>query len=149
MCGRYTLIDLQQALKAAGISIAIGPKSLVPQYNIAPSQLVPVLLDRSPNELTMAKWGLIPHWSKDPKIGYKMINARAETITEKPTFKKLFYSQRCLFLAAGFFEWQPAGTTKIPHRITLKSGGPFGFAGLWDAWEDPKSRSTREGPGHA
>lgn len=142
MCGRYTLIDLQQALKGVGINIAVGPKSLAAQYNIAPSQLVPVITNAAPQELTMARWGLIPSWAKDPKIGYTMINARAETIAEKPTFKRLFKKQRCLVLADGFFEWQQTGKRKVPHWIRLKSGAPFSFAGLWDAWEDPGTRSS-------
>jgi putative SOS response-associated peptidase YedK len=142
MCGRYALIDLAQAMKEAGLHIKIGPKSLLPQYNIAPSQLIPVVLNTTPDELTMARWGLIPAWAKDMKSSYKMINARAETIVEKPTFKRLFRKQRCLILADGFYEWRQGPSPKTPFRITLKEGGPFAFAGLWDAWENPETKST-------
>jgi len=141
MCGRYTLIDLQAALRDRGLHVSPGPKSLLPLYNIAPSQRVPVVLNTAPDRLTMARWGLIPHWAKDPTIGYRMINARAETVAQKPAFRRPFQRQRCLVLADGFYEWQRLGGHKVPCRITLTTGTPFAFAGLWDAWEDPTTRA--------
>ncbi|SVE37329.1 uncharacterized protein METZ01_LOCUS490183, partial [marine metagenome] len=83
------------------------------------------------------KWGLIPFWAKDPSIGTRMINARAETIEERPAFRQAFQQKRCLILADGFYEWLNIGKTKIPMRITLKSDEPFGFAGIWDSWKSP------------
>jgi len=137
MCGRYALIDLQAALKEAGLGIALGPKTLLPRYNIAPSQDVAAVLNASSGRLTMARWGLIPHWAKDPKTGRRMINARAETVAEKPAFREPFRQKRCLVLADGFYEWQRIGKHKVPYRIMLEKGRPFAFAGLWDVWENP------------
>ncbi len=137
MCGRYTLTDLQAALIDRGLQAGVLPQAFTPQYNIAPSQLVPVVLNTVPDRLTMARWGLIPHWAKDPAIGYRMINARAETVAQKPAFRRPFQRQRCLVLADGFYEWQRLGTHKVPYRMTLKTGKPFAFAGLWDTWDDP------------
>ncbi len=141
MCGRYTLIDLQEALTSRGLHVSLGPKSLLPQYNIAPSQLVPAVLNTVPDRLTMARWGLIPHWAKDPAIGSRMINARAETVAQKPAFRRPFQRQRCLVLADGFYEWQRVGTHKVPYRMTLTTGKAFAFAGLWDTWDDPSTHT--------
>ncbi|GJL65914.1 MAG: DUF159 family protein [Nitrospirales bacterium] len=111
---------------------------LSPRYNIAPSQLVacirtnPESLERECVEL---KWGLVPSWAKDPSIGNKLINARAETVDEKPSFRKAFKHQRCLVLADGFYEWKREGKTKQPYYIRLKDGRLFAFAGLWERWE--------------
>jgi len=141
MCGRYALIDLQAALREAGLHVPVGPKSITPRYNIAPSQLVPTVLNTARDQLTMARWGLIPHWAKDPKIGYRMINARAETVAEKPAFRRPFQRQRCVIPADSFYEWQRVGTRKTPYRIAMTSGTPFMFAGLWDTWDDPATRA--------
>lgn len=112
-----------------------------PRYNIAPSQSVPVirqLHENSLRQLDMLRWGLVPHWAKDLKIGYKMINARAETITDKPAFRAPFKRQRCLVAASGFFEWQHAGNAKLPFYIHLKDDRLIGFAGLWESWHGPQ-----------
>lgn len=138
MCGRYTLTPEQKAIQRR-FNIKPGPYMHEPRYNIAPSQPAPVIVRESENVLKMMKWGLVPHWAKDSKIGFKLINARAETITKKPSFKTPFKKRRCLVLADGFYEWEneKSKRVKIPHIFVLKSRRPFAFAGLWDEWETP------------
>jgi len=115
-----------------------------PRYNIAPTQLVAVVYDESPRTLSAARWGLIPAWARDAKIASRLINARAETLTEKPAFRTLFRKRRCLVLADGFYEWRknPDGT-KTPMRVMLASGEPFALAGLWDIWKTPEGDRLR------
>ncbi len=110
-----------------------------PRYNIAPTQLVAVVYDASPRVLSAARWGLIPSWAKDPSIGARMINARAETLAERPAFRNLLKRRRCLVLADSFYEWRknPDGS-KTPMRVMLASEEPFALAGLWDAWKTPE-----------
>jgi putative SOS response-associated peptidase YedK len=137
MCGRFTL-----KTSRAKIAELIGSlKSLPlfePRYNIAPSQ--PVLAvriepERGEREGTMLKWGLIPSWAKEPSIGNKLANARADTVAEKPAFRSAFKKRRCLVLADGFYEWRAASGGKTPYYFQLKDGSPFAFAGLWERWE--------------
>jgi len=110
-----------------------------PRYNIAPTQPVAVIYDESPTTLSSAKWGLIPSWSKDPSIASKMINARAETLDEKPAYRTLFKKKRCLIPADGFYEWRKNDDgSKTPMRILRNDGQPFAFAGLWDTWKTPE-----------
>lgn len=111
-----------------------------PRYNIAPGQEVPVVRRSSPKILEFMHWGLIPSWAKDKKIGYKMINARAESLLEKPSFKRPFQRRRCLVPTDGFYEWKKneGKEGKIPYRITMKNRELFAFAGLWDIWRDPE-----------
>ena len=138
MCGRYTnTISIKKLAERFGFKTIAD--EFRPRYNIAPGQMAPVVLRNSPNRLEMMRWGLVPVWAKEEKIGYKMINARAETLAEKPSFKRPFQRHRCLVLADSFYEWKPqAGSKKkIPMRIILKGGVPFAFAGLWDHWEKP------------
>ena len=142
MCGRYALTDLKALVKDNRFQLEAFPPNLSPRYNIAPSQPVPAILNRAPRELQFVRWGLIPSWAKDPTIGYRMINARAETIAEKPAFRRPLQRQRCLIPADGFYEWQRLDTRKIPHWITLTSGEVFAFAGLWDTWTDPKTNTA-------
>ncbi len=107
------------------------------RYNIAPSQEVPVIVQNdSVNELKPMKWGLVPSWAPDSSIGNNMINARSETITEKPGYRKLVQSKRCLIPADGFYEWRREGNGKVPVWFHLKKKQPFAFAGLWDMWRD-------------
>jgi putative SOS response-associated peptidase YedK len=111
-----------------------------PRYNIAPSQKAPVIRpsrDGSAGEFVFLRWGLIPSWAKDPKIGYKMINARAETLSEKPAFRVAFKKRRCLIPANGFYEWKREWDGKRPYFIGRKDGGLFAFAGLWERWKGP------------
>ncbi len=113
---------------------------LKPRFNIAPSQLHPVIVIEDDHRvLKMMKWGLVPSWAKDEKIGYKMINARSEGIETKPSFRAAFKRHRCLVPTTGFYEWKKVdANTKQPYFIRLKSGGPFSFAGLWEVWGPDK-----------
>ena len=135
MCGRYVRSSLPEVF-AARLG-ASGELDLRPSYNVAPSQ--PALIARTdPNgrrELAAVRWGLIPFWAKDPKIGYKMTNARAETVATKPAYRQAFRQRRCLIAADGFYEWQATEGGKQPFLIRLKDGEPFVFAGLWERWE--------------
>jgi putative SOS response-associated peptidase YedK len=144
MCGRFTLtIDpdhLQEAFPWADI-----PDDIAPRYNIAPSQPVAVIPNTGDNKLSMYKWGLIPSWAKDLAIGDRMINARAETLAEKPSFRNAYRRRRCLILADGFYEWKqiPGAKSKQPVYIRLETGRPFAFAGLWEIWNSPDGSEIR------
>ncbi len=139
MCGRYSRIaDLGELARRFGFDG--GWLSLEPAYNIAPTQQALTVREKGEHrEAALMRWGLIPSWAKDPSIGNRMINARAETIAEKPSFRTALRRRRCLVLADGFYEWQkaPGGRAKRPMRIILKSREPFAFAGLWETWRDP------------
>jgi putative SOS response-associated peptidase YedK len=131
MCGRYTLRSRGSA-KFYGVPASELP-FLVPRYNIAPSQDVPVILERgAERELGLFQWGLVPSWSKEPK-GF--INARAETLEEKPSFSESFQRRRCLIPADGFYEWARRGRSKQPYYFQMKDQSPFAFAGIWDKWQ--------------
>jgi putative SOS response-associated peptidase YedK len=134
MCGRFTLYSsLQEIRDGLGIDRVDFQPCL--SFNIAPTQEVAVVVrEDGANVLEGMRWGLIPHWAKDTKIGSRMINARAETIAEKPAFKRLLTSQRCLVVADGFYEWRQEDGRKAPMYIRLKSKKPFGLAGLYDDW---------------
>ena len=142
MCGRYSVAEPGKQDLKTRFQLVNWTGELGPRFNIAPTQRAPVILDAAADTLTMARWGLIPHWAKDIAIGNRMINARAETVAEKPAFRRPFRTQRCLVLCDGFYEWQKTGKGKVPHRITLGTGGPFAFAGIWDRWKDPDGRGT-------
>ena len=136
MCGRYTLKTPIKDL-AEGFEIEEYPSSITPSYNIAPTQEVAAVIEEDENrKLEMLRWGLIPSWAKDPAIGNKMINARAETVSEKPSFRKAFKVRRCLILADGFYEWQKIDNGKQPYHIKMKDDSPFAFAGLWEIWKN-------------
>jgi len=136
MCGRFTRKeDFQQLAKLLGIH---NVPQFPPRYNIAPSELIACVRvnPRSrEKECVQLKWGLVPSWAKDPSIGHKMINARAETAAEKPAFRKAYRRQRCLVLADGFYEWKREGKAKQPYYIHFNDNRPFAFAGLWESWE--------------
>jgi putative SOS response-associated peptidase YedK len=138
MCGRFTLTvdpaDLQDAFPEFTF-----PAQSAPRYNIAPSQPILALPNNGTNKADFFIWGLIPSWAKDPSIGNRMINARAETLAEKPSFRGALKYHRCLIFADGFYEWQaqPGSKSKIPHFIRLRSTAPFAFAGLWEQWHSP------------
>jgi putative SOS response-associated peptidase YedK len=138
MCGRYTLRDVG-ALATEITDLRVRIANLRARYNVAPSQVVPIVrIDPAgERELVEARWGLIPSWAKDEKIGYKMINARSETIRDKPSYRTPFKRRRCLVPADGFYEWMKHGTAKRPHFIHRKDDRPFFFAGLWERWETP------------
>ena len=135
MCGRFTLTADMNILQESFPWLNI-PEGLGPRYNIAPTQPVAVVPNDGKNKLDFFTWGLIPSWSKDPKIGSRMINARAETLAEKPSFRTAFKRRRCLILADGFYEWwqEGKGLPKTPMYIKLASSKPFAFAGLWESW---------------
>jgi putative SOS response-associated peptidase YedK len=136
MCGRFTLHTPEPLLREIFGVEHSAPLDLKPRYNIAPSQPVPIIRDtESGREMVMVKWGLIPRWSKEPKTKYPTINARIETVAEKPTYRTPFKHQRCLIPADGFYEWKVVDGRKVPHHIRMKNGGPFALAGLWDHWE--------------
>jgi len=138
MCGRFTLtVDPDELQQQFGLA-APPPADLHPRYNIAPSQAVAVIPNLEERRLELFQWGLIPSWAKDPKIGYKMINARAETLAEKPSFRAALKRRRCLVVADGFYEWKKDGKAKQPIYLTLQDGRPFAFAGLWEVWRSPK-----------
>ncbi|HEX9076941.1 MAG TPA: SOS response-associated peptidase [Anaerolineae bacterium] len=137
MCGRFVIKadpnQIQTAFKLAEVTTAIEPN-----YNVAPTQTVVTVVQRDGrNVLEAMRWGLIPVWAKEMGIGAKMINARAETVADKPTFKRPLKSQRCLIVADGFYEWPKKGSSKDPVFIHCKAKGPFGFAGLYDNWKSP------------
>lgn len=137
MCGRYTLVNLKSFVDdLPWASLFPGAEALPARYNIAPTQNVPILANRGDGRLELARWGLVPSWAKDPAIGNRMINARAETVAEKPSFRSALRKRRCLVPADGFFEWKtlPDEKRKQPYYIRLKSAKPFAFAGLWEAW---------------
>lgn len=134
MCGRFTLRTSPQRIAQTFLTLV---PELRPRYNIAPSQPVAaVRLDatRHERELVSFRWGLIPSWADDPKIGYRTINARAETVATKPSFRRAFQKRRCLIVADGFYEWKRNGRGKQPFFIHKRDDGPFAFAGLWESW---------------
>ena len=137
MCGRYTITqDLAELEKLVKFICKIV--DFKPRYNIAPRSNVPVLVwENNQTVLKTMRWGLIPSWSKDEKIGDKLTNARAETLTEKPSFKKPFEKQRCLIPCDGYYEWQRSGTSKIPFRFTMADNQFFCLAGVWERWIRP------------
>lgn len=146
MCGRYTL-TLNMDTVAKAFHVAPAPSlQAQPRYNIAPTQDVVTIMrdkeDEAPH-LTLLRWGLIPSWSKDESVGSRMINARAETLAEKPSFKRLLQGKRCLIVADGFYEWKKEAGGKTPMYFTLPDHEPFAFAGLWDAWKSPDGRQLR------
>jgi putative SOS response-associated peptidase YedK len=111
--------------------------------NISPGQLIPVVTDPVSRKVDLFRWGLVPGWAKDPRIGYKMFNARAETLSEKPSFRVPFLRRRCLIPADGFYEWKLVDGRKSPFLFTLKNGQAFTFAGLWESWFDPAGSELR------
>ncbi len=133
MCGRYGFAKPKDQIKKR-FNLERVPDNLPLLYNIAPGTNVPAILNTFPNQLAMIKWGLVPSWSKENKTTYSMINARGETILEKPTYKRLIKSKRCLICATEFYEWHKSADKKIPYRIFLKNEEPFAFAGIWDSW---------------
>lgn len=136
MCGRFTL-TMSGDMIADYFDIVEGQLDLVPRYNIAPTQEILTIVNNGEHNSAMnMRWGLVPSWAKDAKIGYKMINARSESLLEKPSFKNAFKKRRCLIPADGFYEWKRDGAKRRPMHIRLKSKEPFGFAGLWETWRD-------------
>ena len=136
MCGRFTRGENIPTL-AREFGVVQVNSDLAPSYNIAPTQEVAVIVTAGVKTLLPVRWGLIPSWAKDMSVGSKMINARAETISEKPAYRNAFKKRRCLVVADGFYEWQSIAGVKRPIHIRFKSGRPFGFAGLYEVWNSP------------
>lgn len=143
MCGRFSL-SKPKKLNARDLKIQQSEiDKLKPRYNAAPSQPIAAILNEQERHVELLRWGLIPSWSKDASIGARMINARAETLNEKPSFKGLLHKHRCLILTDGFYEWKEDRGLKQPYFIHMKDGEPFTFAGLWSHWTDPKGKEIR------
>ena len=144
MCGRFAFFSPKQAvIDAFGVSFDF---ELRPRYNIAPSQNVVVLLSGESGQSVAGeyRWGLVPFWAKDPAIGNRMINARAETIAEKPAYRQSFSRRRCLVLASGFYEWRKHANGKTPYFISRADGKPFGMAAIWDEWSRGESEAQND-----
>ena len=142
MCGRFTLITEPERLKEIFDISDISNYQFESKYNIAPTQMVATALYNSETEkreCEFLRWGLIPSWAKDSKMGARMINARAETLAEKPSFRSAFKRRRCLVLADGFYEWEKLETKKQPYYFQLQDKQPFAFAGLWEEWQSPEN----------
>lgn len=136
MCGRFTLTAEPDTIQKA-FDLDHVPSQMTPRFNIAPSQAVPVITGDQPQQLTFVRWGLIPSWSKDEAIGNRLINARSETVDEKPSFRSAFKRRRCLVPADGFYEWMKDGSKKRPQFIHMKDRSLFAMAGLWEIWHSP------------
>ena len=139
MCGRFAFYSPAEA--SAALFGASDVLPVEPRYNIAPTQFIAAVRngEDQQRELVMLRWGLVPFWAKDPSIGNRMINARAETVAEKPSYRAAFRHRRCVVLADGFYEWRRDGDTKVPYYISASDGEPFGLAGLWENWTDAGS----------
>lgn len=145
MCGRFTLTADTQTIAQTFNATASASLQTGPRYNIAPTQDVVAVTNENGRHLEMLRWGLIPSWAKEESIGSRMINARAETLAEKSSFKRLLHNRRCLIVADGFYEWaqEPGTKSKTPMYITMKDHQPFAFAGLWDSWRTPEGQTLR------
>jgi len=137
MCGRFTFQSTEAVYERFQLSNRLD--ALTARYNIAPGQMVPVIIANSPRRMVLMRWGLIPHWAKDEKTAYKMINARVETLTQRPAFRGLLRHHRCLVPASGFYKWQGEGREKTPYYIYPEDQQYIAFAGLYDVWITPTS----------
>ena len=143
MCGRF---EIHSAIEIIARLFGLGliDIDIKPNYNVAPSQDIAVVLkDGGRNRLVSSRWGFVPSWSREMKTGYPMINARAETVADKRTFRSSFENNRCLVIADGFYEWKKTGSARQPYYIHLKSGEPFAFAGLYSMWTAPDGEPIR------
>lgn len=137
MCGRFSFSPLAKIIEDR-FDVKVD-SSYKPRYNSAPTQSLAVISNLEPDKLSFFKWGLIPFWAKDPKIGNRMINAKSETISEKPAFRNPFKRKRCLVPADSFYEWKKiTPKEKIPYRIMMKDKSLFAMAGIWDTWKTPE-----------
>jgi len=138
MCGRFALTTPASTIIEI-FQVDVLP-DILPRYNVPPStKVLCILNDSGVKRAARLRWGLIPFWAKDKKIGYKMINARSETIAKKPSFRTAFRKRRCLILADGFYEWKRDGESKIPHLIGMNDGAVFAMAGIWERWTDKET----------
>lgn len=138
MCGRFA-VDIPAEVLSETFTLPELP-NITPRYNIAPTQQVPVVREGADgdNRLDLLHWGLIPSWAKDRNVAYKMINARSETLLDKPSFRQAYKYRRCVVPASGFYEWRHEGKAKLPHYIRIRDGLPMLFAGLWESWKSPE-----------
>ena len=147
MCGRFTItVTMEEVESICEAQFEKQKDELTlfpPNYNAAPGQKLPVITNEDAGKIVNYKWGLIPFWAKDPATGYKLINARSETIRDKPSFKNAFKKRRCRVLADGYYEWDKKGKEKKPYRITMKNGELFSFAGIWETWTDREKNEVR------
>jgi len=144
MCGRFTFVTDQETLTETFPEFKFSCYHYAPRYNIAPSQPIPVVANTGGLEVEYFHWGLIPHWAKDHQISSKLINARSETLAEKPSFRLAYQRQRCLVLTDGFYEWKKnEDGSKSPMYIQTVSRAPFAFAGLWESWDPPRGNPVR------
>jgi len=138
MCGRKTLTrDMQSIIEELAVEEWEHPEAYVPSFNIAPTQISPVLIQTDRRIVRPMRWGLIPSWARDPKIGVRMINARLETLLEKPSFRSLVTTKRCVVIADGYYEWRRMGTQRQPYYVRSPQGLLLPMAGLWDTWQAP------------
>ncbi len=141
MCGRSSLTktekELEERFRATFYSDELERYNPLPNFNVAPTHMHPVITQEEPRAIHLYRWGLIPHWAKDIKIGYKLINARLESIEEKPSFRQAFHKRRCIVPFDGYYEWQNTPEGKIPYRIRLKNTDIFTIAGLYEHWKSP------------
>lgn len=144
MCGRYQLAVDPAQLEAVFAAAVTG--QLRPGYNNAPTQSLPVVrLEAEGRIIRPMRWGLVPHWADDPKIGNRMINARSETVADKPAYRSAFKRNRCLVPATGFYEWKREGKAKLPHLIRVRDADVIAFAGIWSSWHGGKGGKSEDG----
>ncbi len=142
MCGRFQISKTEDDIQIR-FHVDVEKEWLKQIFNAGPMMQLPVITNEEPERLNFFRWGLVPFWAKDAAIGVKMINAKSETLAEKPAFKSALQKRRCLIPANGFYEWEKAGKSKIPHRFFLESEELFAFAGLWESWKDPSGSILR------
>ena len=143
MCGRFGLSDIEEMERRFGVELTEG-LAFEPTYNAAPGQTLPVIVpETSGRTLALMRWGLVPSWARDEKIGYKLINARSETASTKPIFRAALRERRCLVPANWFYEWKGDRGAKIPHVIRRRDGGLFAMAGLYETWQRPDAGTLR------
>lgn len=142
MCGRF-VFDIPSEILLETFGLMDLPDVLA-RYNVTPTQQVPVVRKSADglNRLDYLQWGLIPSWAKEKSIGVKLINARSETVTEKPAFRQAVKFRRCLIPASGFYEWKQEGKLKLPYYLQIKGNAPMGFAGLWESWKGPEGETV-------
>ncbi len=145
MCGRATLTKTNKEIEERLQAKFVFPEEMIrerlPNFNVAPTHVHPIVTNTEPGAIQFFRWGLIPFWAKDEKIGYKLINARIETVLEKPSFRGIKY-RRCLVPFDGFYEWRREGKEKFPYRIQLSTQGIFNVAGIWESWRHPQTDVT-------
>ncbi len=142
MCARYTTTRVSADELRAEFELDAAPPPLTPHFNLAPTMDAPVVIagKSGGRHLGLARFGLVPHWAKDLSVGARMLNARAESVADKPAFRDALARHRCLVVADGFYEWKHEGKLKVPHYFHLPDGRPFGFAGLWAVWRDAEGK---------